>query len=73
MRTPLVVLQREHEAQPHTPSLSAASWLLQPSTGILMLSTVGSNVCGTVMAREIIGQIAAGLEAARVAAGEGFG
>ena len=54
MRTPLVVLQREHEAQPRTPSLSAASWLLQPSTGILMLSTVGSNVCGTVMAREIM-------------------
>src|SRR5579864_1962779 len=52
--TPLVVPFFEHEARLHTPSLSAASWLLQPSTGILMLSTLGSSVCGTVMAREIM-------------------
>jgi hypothetical protein len=52
--TPLVVPFSEREARLHTPSLSAASWSLQPSTGILMLSTVGSNVCGTVMAREIM-------------------
>ena len=43
-----------HAAQLHTSSLSAAAGPIQPSTGIFTLSTVGSIVCGTVMAREIM-------------------
>src|SRR5438477_12770110 len=38
----------------HTPSFTVASSLFQPSTGIFTVSTVGSKVCVTVMAREIM-------------------
>src|SRR5947209_5935699 len=50
----------EHHTHPcltgrgQTPSFMTASSLVQPSTGTFPVSTVGSIVCGTVIAREIM-------------------